>query len=573
VVHILLNIDEIGSKYKDKEEICVKIQSFSKIVFGIGLTMALAVWCLPAQAAIYTWVNTDPTGNWNTLGDWSNSPTGQGPDGANTALITGDATHNETVALTTAIGATTPLTALTVGGGATTNDILNINSPGSLKVNSLTLNGGTINGNSALTVNTSTTGFGTLNNGTINGSINNNSSTLGFNFQNVTLNNVSLTGSSISAFSHPLSDVFNNNWGNNSYGLFNISGNSSITGTFASGGQQVLHITNGTLTFNPSSTPSIQSYSTQYPPLFVLGSNGNLNIASSSTVTLGTSEPIPINGGTLSHTGTGTFNAYAMTGYGTISGPMNVNGGITAQGGTLIVDSTSGKTINGTSASWGAGTGGILDLRNNINLSGTPGLFPGGTGIVQLDGVNLTGSGVSYLTGNTNTPSNTTQVVNNGVNNGISTLNGSWTNMNKFIIENGAQLNIASGSTLNNTGVLDFQIAGNGQSGLSGVLDNMGSFTGTGDVTFDLTSLTHQAGGEQWEFFEGSGWGEPTANITALGLASGLTWEIDSVQGGEIFKLDATTVAATPEPGTMILMGLGLAGAALMKRRQAGANT
>lgn len=550
----------------------MNISSISKIVSSLGLAVAMAVWCAPAQATTYTWVNTVPTGNWNTLADWSNSPTGQGPDGANTALITGDATHNETVTLTTAIGATTPLSALTVGGGSTSNDILNI-TPGSLKVNALTLNGGTINGNSALTVNTSTTGFGTVSNGTLNGTVNNNSSTLGFNFQNVTLNNSSLTGASISAFLHPLPDVFNNNWGNNSYGLFNVTGNSTVTGTFASAGQQVLHITNGTLTFNPSSS-SITSFATQYPPLFVLGANGNLNIASSSTVTLGTSSPIPINGGTLSHTGTGTFNAYAMTGFGTISGPMNVSGGISAQGGTLIVDSTSGNTINGSSAAWSAISGGILDLRNNINLSGTPGLFPGGTGIVQLDGVNLTGTGVSYLTGNTNTPTNTTQVVNNGVNSGISTLNGSWTNMNTFMFESGAQANIAVGSTLNNTGLMDFLIAGNGQSGLSGVLDNLGSFTGPGNIEFDLTGLTNQAGGEAWEFFMGSGgaWAGDTTlspdHVTVIGLAPGLTWEIDAVAGGEQFKIDSPATA-TPEPGTLILMGIGVAGAAFMRRRKA----
>jgi hypothetical protein len=341
--------------------------------------------------------------------------------------------------------------------------------------------------NQAITINNNTATASTLTNPTFAFTSSNNAY---FNLGNTTLNGVTLSGTSgRSQFTNLLPGTFNNNWGNTAYGLLNVTGDSTINGAITlSGGYKVFDITNSTLTLNNPGTIPTAAGNTSSPPAFVLGTGGNLNITGNSNVIFPTSAPIPINGGTLAYTGTGTFSAYSFIGNGSISGVSNMNAGsVNANGGTLTfaANSNYGTTLgilSGAGASLNSSTGSTLDLKGTYNFIQPGNISPNG-GAVNLDGATLALTNPWVV----NLNAGTINVTNNSFMTGVA---GSSFNSNATLgINSGKTLNV-SGGPFTNSGTL--AIGG-------GTLNNLGSgaysLGGSGLITMAGGSVTSTGGG------------------------------------------------------------------------------
>jgi len=453
--------------------------------------LALALMPLTARATTYTWSPSQTSGTWNTTTNWSGTPPAGGPSGtANSATINNATSTN--VTLNSTVGS---LGTLTIGSA----DTLTLATGGSLKSNAITLNGGSIKGTGGtLTGSTPISGYGTVsalpgvgtvtaNSGTYGNTMNINNvtsslMTLGFgskgsfNLNNVTVGATGNTGNALtfsgsttySQFTNPLAGTFGNNWGNNDYGLVNITGNTTINGGITLSNYYTMNITNSTLTLNNPGT--ISGFNSSSPPLFVLGTGGNLNITGNTS--LGNSAPIPINGGSITHTG-GTFSANSFIGNGSISGVTSIVGGgnVIASGGTLTFDAGTGVSMGSTSGSGAnfstAGANNILNLKGTINYVNPGNIAPNG-GTIQLNNATIN-------TGAWNVALNpgTVNVTNN------STIIGAITSAANLTIQSGKNLN-ASGATFINNGT----VTNNGGTA------SWGNFTNNGVYSSDPSTQT-----------------------------------------------------------------------------------
>lgn len=556
------------------------ISSIAKIMSSLGLTVALAVWCAPAQATAYTW--QDGNSAWETTTNWTpTAPTG-GPSGTtNTATIN---TANTTVQLNSS---PTKLGTLTLGG----TDTLNINSTRTFSATTINLGGGSITGPGTV-AGSGITGTGTVSSA-VSGATNftANGGTMNANATGATTGTLNAANASIlnvGAFTDSgggttnTSGVVNFN-GTTLVGLtglfsattlggtgsYNVTGTSMMENNFSFSNLSTMTVMNGsTLQLNAADYANPRGNQVTGGGKITLQSGTTLNNYSGNSAA---DTSITMNNAAITNTsGTGgTFNiSGGISGTGAISGVTNHDsaGGITASGGLLTVIGIPGVgTGLGVTAGAGdslntAGVGNTLDLKGNFNLLNPLSINPNG-GVIQFDGVNILNPNPWNFTlggGAINVIANSS-LAQGAVGSGHTTTSA-------------ATIGIASGVTLavsgnfTNSGLLDF-IIGGALPGQTGVFDfTNGSGSIGGKAMFDLTSFT-PAAGEAWEFFTDSpAWAVLNSDVTVVGLAPGLTWEIDAVQGGEIFKIDGPT--PTPEPATLMLMGFGLAGAALMRRRQ-----
>ena len=472
-----------------------------KAIRNVIVMLAVSLLPVTAQAVSYTWSTSLTSGTWNTTTNWTpTAPTG-GPSGANTATINN--TTSTTVTLNTAIAS---LTSLTLGSTSNANNNnLTIATGGALKSSNIIMNGGTITGTGGtITTGTPISGYGTVtgftgttglgtdtftaNNATYGNAMNisnvtANSITLGFsskgtfNLSNVTVGASGNTGTALSfsgsttysQFTNPLPGTFGNNWGNVNYGLVNVTGDTTINGGISVNNYYTLNITNSTLTLNNPGT--INGFNTSSPPIFVLGTGGNLNI--NGTIALGNSAPIPINGGSITHT-TGTFSANSFIGNGSISGVTSIVGGgnVTASGGTLTFDAGTGVSLgssSGSGANLSSSAGATLDLKGTYNYS-NPGFIAPNGGTVQFDGATFNAGTYSPTLS-----AGTINVTNN------STMTGTFTSSANLTINSGKSLN-ASGATFTNN--IDGTVTNNGGTA------NWGNFTNNGAYKSDPSTQT-----------------------------------------------------------------------------------
>jgi hypothetical protein len=105
---------------------------------------------------------------------------------------------------------------------------------------------------------------------------------------------------------------------------------------------------------------------------------------------------VTLNGGSITATGGSLKIGDAISGYGLISGNVDISSSVTAAGAgkTLTVDGGSGSGLqlgnsSGSGASMGTSGGATLDLKGNLSLI-EPATANPGTGTIQFDGANFT---------------------------------------------------------------------------------------------------------------------------------------------------------------------------------------
>ncbi|MGO8668723.1 MAG: beta strand repeat-containing protein [Desulfobaccales bacterium] len=466
---------------------------FSLISGVLMIAAALALLPLTAQAVTYTW--NDGNDFWDITTDWTGTaPTG-GPSGtSNTATISnGTSTTPVTVTLRTSPA---KLGTLNIGNAFNT---LSINSGDTFSANSIVMSGGSLTGTG--TVASPISGYGTVSSITGLTTLTANNATYGnalsinnvtqpgavtlafsskgtFNLSNVTLGATGNTGTILgfsgsttySQFTNPLPGTFGNNWGNVDYGLANVTGNTTLNGGISLSNYYVLNITNSTLTVNNPGT--ITGFNTSSPPVFVLGTGGNLILTGNTA--LGNSAPIPINGGSLTHTG-GTFSAYSFIGNGSISGVTTINGGgnVTASGGTLTFNGGTGVNMgaSGSGANLNSSTGSTLDLQGAYTYLNSGFIAPSG-GTINFDNATFNAGTTSPTLS-----AGTINVTNNSV----------LTSGTGGSFSSSATLGIGSGITLDASGAT---FTNNGTVNVTGGTAKWGNFTNNGAYNGDPSTNT-----------------------------------------------------------------------------------
>jgi hypothetical protein len=541
--------------------------------------LSLALQPFASHAASHAW-NGSASNAWENTSNW----TGGVPSSTTGNPDTISAATNNPVQINTAVNIGT--NSLTFGSSSNS---LNINSGDSFTGGAVTLNGASITGTGSFHA-SSISGFGTISapltgsisftanatdgtnfggfspfvNGTPGTPLTLNNQTLtnaSFTISNhgdFTLNNVTLNGASLNGVSTNLNA--GSAGGNNYYGLINMTGTNNLNGTITRNNYEVFSINSGTTNLNGA---TISGFATNTPGPFIIN-GGTLNNASGNS-TIGTG-PLTMNGGAITNTGGGTFSTTDnISGYGSISG-LSLGGGghIVATGGTMTVNGGSSAnpaslgSTSGAGAGFGASANSVLDLQGNFNIINPLNISPTGTtGIVQLDGLTTTNSGSWATTLN----AGAVNVVNS------STLSGPVISTSTLTLDPSTKLTVNGNYTDSGTMVFDIDnLSSYGMMDVTGMTTIAG-----GTIDIDLLS-SPQAG--YYDLFDStggiSGWSSATLDIS--GLAPGFTAQIVPEYNGSNIVEEGLQISQTPEPGTMLLMGLGLAGAAFLRKRMLSAN-
>src|SRR5271166_460776 len=425
----------------------------------LAITTALLA-LMPFAAHAVTWTGTTSNA-WELGSNWG----GTAPTSSTPATINNSNLNNNPVQVNNATDATTTLT-LGAGTAPGQANSLNFNLNDKLTATSVILAGGTITatgvGTLGILSTNSISGFGTVSapitgtsftanstNGTpqVPGTaltlVNQSLASDTFNISSTgtfTLNGDTISGTT--AFNGVSTNLTGN--GNNKYGLYTVTGSpSTLGGTVTMNNYPTVSVTGTTLHLNALNWST--SNGSGVPSSFNIGVGGVVDNGASAS-TINGQQPLTMSGGTLSNTGGGTFTVHGLiTGFGNVTGPINLDttGGFTASGGTLVVDSTTGAVVTGTT-SWQSTLGATLDLKNGAFTYNLSEMNPGG-GTIQLDSATINTTGGSGIIG-----SGAGQFT---ANSGVNTINGAFNkNTSNSTVPN-VTVNTGATLTLANTGV------------------------------------------------------------------------------------------------------------------------
>ena len=531
-----------------------------------------------AQSATISWTGT--TSNlWTTGTNWS---TGVAPIATSAVTISSLTQNPVQISSNVSLNGTTG--ALIVGAGTApgTANVLNINSGFTLTMGArpVTLDGGSITGLGTLSSTGTISGYGTISslitgtnfsanatNGTafggfspfVNGTPGTPITLIGqnnltsdsfaisnhgtFNFQGVTLTTPTLSGVSTNLNAGSLG-------GNNYYGALSFSGaNSTVVGTVNNTNYEQFDISGTKVSLSNFSLTN--AWATNAPAFFVVGTGGVLDNTGGSKLN-GFMANILAGGSITNSANDANFSiAGLVTGYGTLSGPAIVTGGVSASGGTLTVDGTTGA-VTAASAGWGtAGAGNTLDLKGTINFSpatvglsqfpAAPALNPGG-GTVQLDGatINTTGGSGMIQTGtglfDFATGTNTL--------NGSFVANGSTGKTANYSVANGATLSLQNPTTATPAiSGTNFDMAKGSKLVVGGSVAGNDGIALSGNFSFEQTDTVNA-----WTYKGTAGLG-PDLTMTGGTSVAPTTLEVGGVNKGytaagfiDNFALDSLTV-------------------------------
>jgi hypothetical protein len=514
-------------------------------------TAALALAPFTAQAANTTWNGTTDN-SWETATNWSSGkPTGNGfaitiTNGTNSPIQVG---ASETYNSTGTTGSTT------IGSA----DTVNINAGNTLTTRSITLSGGTLTGAGSFKIagtgTTGITGFGTVSvpfgtavnltaNGTagnplilsggntITGGTTTVSGAGGLNVNGDTLSGLTITDTTgpVNLNGATLSGVTLGG----ANGQFNLTGNSTLTGSITRNNTDTFNTNANTLSLKSATISGVTGGN-----VFVIGSGGTLDNASgnSSVANDGTTS---LQGGKITNTGGGTFAFNdPVSGFGTITGPITLNAGLTASGGTLTVDGTTNPITVGPASFQTGGAGNVLDMKGTFNYPSTGGFLNPAGGTIQLDGATLNNTGHTIFTGAG------AFVANSGVNNLNTALipNGSNSKVADFTIKNGATVNVNNTNALNNAiWSNNFSMENNSKLSVAGANK---SINVAGSFFFQQTDTVNA-----WTNGGTAGLG-PDLIMTGGSMATPVTLEAGSVNEGNIpaayvdnFALDSLSLGS-----------------------------
>ena len=236
-----------------------------------------------------------------------------------------------------------------------------------------------------------------------------------------------------------------------------MKGDSTLSGTIQFNQYYTFNIggSNGAHTLNLSSA-TLNTVTGGAAP-FIIGTGGVLNNNSGAS-TMGGGGTVTLQGGSITGTSSGLFKiGDPISGYGSISGNVDIMGSVTAAGSgqTLTVDGGSGAPLqlgnsSGSGASMGTSGGATLDLKGNLSLI-QPATANPGTGTIQLDGAHFTNAFSSSPVTINNSGLGTSGIFN--VTNASSFNNVAFSTGNGANLQVNATLSTSNKATINATNV------------------------------------------------------------------------------------------------------------------------